>query len=336
MPETADQAFPFDAGAGSGVAESQWRSMARHWLPSGPLVTESSAAALTPTAGAGLQVLVAAGAVWINGHYGEWDAQSALTIGSNTSGTTRVDAIVARLDTVGNDIELDVVAGTPGAGLPALTQDTSTWEILIGSSTLLTGGSSVSVSDWRVMSGYPACNYMIGEVIEWPSGAIPAWALELNGQAVSRTSYAKLYSTWGALFGGGDGTTTFNVMNRKGRVGVGQDTGDTAFDVIGETGGAKTHTLTQAELPSHGHSISSDGSHTHAMANSQAIYTIGSGPNQFGNNAVNTLNGALATSSTIAANGAHFHGGATGSVGSGSSHNNLQPYVTTRYIVRAR
>jgi hypothetical protein len=159
MPVTADSYFPFD---GQEVAEAEWRAMARHWRPSGPLITDLAPAdwdVLQPSAGAGLQVLVEAGSAWIRGHYAEWESQEALTIGANSSGSTRVDAIVARLDATDNLVELDVVAGTPGAGLPALTQDSSTWEILLGSSTLLNGGSSVTVADLRKCVGYSETTY---------------------------------------------------------------------------------------------------------------------------------------------------------------------------------
>jgi hypothetical protein len=136
--------------------------MARHGRPSGPLITDLAPAdwdVLEPSAGAGLQVLVEPGSAWVNGHYAEWETQAELTISANSSGSTRVDAIVARLDATANDIELDVVAGTPGAGLPSLTQDSSTWEILLGSSTLTDGGSSVTVADLRSCVGYSAGSF---------------------------------------------------------------------------------------------------------------------------------------------------------------------------------
>ena len=153
----ANTYLPFDAGAGSAVAESGWRSMAQHWMAPGPLVSGAGVRdALKPTAGAGLQVLVALGEAWVKGHWASWTGSSALTVGANSSGSTRVDAIVIRADFVNNRLELDLVAGTPGAGLPALTQSSSVWEILIGSSTLVSGGSSVTVADLRVMTGWYA------------------------------------------------------------------------------------------------------------------------------------------------------------------------------------
>ena len=154
MAVIANTYLPFDAGAGSAVAESGWRSMAKHWLASGPLVSGAGGLdALKPTAGAGLQVLVALGEAWVQGHWASWTGQSTLTPGANSSGSTRVDAIVIRADFVDNNVELDLVAGTPGAGLPALTQSSSIWEILIGSSTLVSGGTSVTVADLRKLAG---------------------------------------------------------------------------------------------------------------------------------------------------------------------------------------
>jgi microcystin-dependent protein len=54
---------------------------------------------------------------------------------------------------------------------------------------------------------------------------------------------------------GGSGSTHFVLPNLKGRVPVGRDSSQTEFDTLGETGGAKTHTLTEAQMPSHLHSV---------------------------------------------------------------------------------
>ena len=91
----------------------------------------------------------------------------------------------------------------------------------------------------------------------------------------------------------------------SGRVPVGVDTNDTAFDTVEETGGEKTHTLITNELPSHSHEFTF---YKHPMqASSQ--YTAGS----------------IYTSMTTGVTTAK---GATDTKGSGNAHNNLQPYIT--------
>lgn len=87
----------------------------------------------------------------------------------------------------------------------------------------------------------------------------------------------------------------------SGRTLVGVDTGQTEFDTVEETGGAKTHTLTTAEIPAHTHTIP---------------FISGNGANFAGGNVVDTA------------------GGTTGSTGGGRSHNNLQPYITVYYWKR--
>src|SRR5680860_685671 len=74
-----------------------------------------------------------------------------------------------------------------------------------------------------------------------------------DGSAVSRTTYSDLFTIIGTTYGVGNGSTTFNLPDSRGRVAVNKSS-DTEFDTIGEKYGEKVHTLTSAEMPSHTHS----------------------------------------------------------------------------------
>ena len=88
-----------------------------------------------------------------------------------------------------------------------------------------------------------------------------------------------------------------------GRVPVGIDSSDTDFDTAEETGGAKTVSLSTSQLPSHTHSIS---------------YT------DSGEGGAN-INANFFSGIKFSSGGAITH--TTGSTGSGSAHNNVQPYI---------
>lgn len=80
-----------------------------------------------------------------------------------------------------------------------------------------------------------------GTITGWGGSAAPTNWLLCDGSAVSRTLYPSLFAAIGTQYGVGDNATTFNLPNLKGRVPVGRDTAQTEFDVLGETGGTKTH-----------------------------------------------------------------------------------------------
>lgn len=92
-----------------------------------------------------------------------------------------------------------------------------------------------------------------GTVSMFAGATAPVGYLICDGAAVSRTTYAALFAIIGTTYGVGNGTSTFNLPNLKGRVPVGRDTAQTEFNDMGETGGAKTHTLTESEMPVHTH-----------------------------------------------------------------------------------
>lgn len=98
---------------------------------------------------------------------------------------------------------------------------------------------------------------IIGEVRMSALAAEPSGWLFCDGSAISRTTYSDLFSAIGTTFGTGDGSTTFNLPNFKGRtpIGVGQGEETAEGDTTGtdrslaDTGGYETHTLVEAEIP---------------------------------------------------------------------------------------
>lgn len=115
---------------------------------------------------------------------------------------------------------------------------------------------------WLVHNARSTFNVPIGGIIDWPSATLPLggnFAFPY-GQAISRSTYSELFTFLGTTFGVGDGSTTFNLPNLKGRIVAALDNmGDGASagvlnligsgTTLGAAGGAQTHTIAQANLP---------------------------------------------------------------------------------------
>jgi len=86
----------------------------------------------------------------------------------------------------------------------------------------------------------------VGVIVMWGGASIPSnrW-LVCNGQAVNRTTYARLFQRYGTTWGAGDGSTTFNLPNMQDRF----PRGSGASNAIGTNGGADTKTLTAPNVP---------------------------------------------------------------------------------------
>lgn len=206
---------------------------------------------------------------------------------------------------VGRRVKFTVTAGTV-YGLITATAYTSltTVTVVMDSGALDTGLSTVELSILtNTGSSLPTTSFIRtllddkdAETARATLGvALAAWPIGSVFTSVVSTSPA-------TLLGGGTW-----VSFGAGRVLVGLDAGQTEFDTVEETGGAKTHTLTTAEMPTHAHNtdggiVSSSVAAT--MANPGAGGTFGQG--------------SLSTTNA----------------GSGNAHNNLQPYIVVYFWKR--
>lgn len=93
----------------------------------------------------------------------------------------------------------------------------------------------------------------IGAVTPYAGSTAPTNWLLCDGSAVNRTTYASLFSIISTTYGVGNGSTTFNLPDLQNRIPVGKGSG--TFSALNNTGGAETVTLTEAQMPSHLHSI---------------------------------------------------------------------------------
>lgn len=131
-----------------------------------------------------------------------------------------------------------------------------------------------------------------GVILEYAGGSAPAGYLLCDGTAVNRTTYSALFAVIGVTYGPGDGASTFNLPDKRGRVGVGLDNmgGSDAgrlsvANTLGGSGGAATHTLTTNESPNHTHVLSqsghshgvSDPGHSHGFSDPGHSHTPGAG-----------------------------------------------------------
>ena len=177
-----------------------------------------------------------------------------------------------------------------------------------------------------------------GSLMMWPTGSAPAGYLLCNGTAVSRSTYATLFSVVGTTFGAGDGSTTFNLPNYTNRVPYGT--------TVGATGGSAdaivvshTHTATVTD-PGHSHSASSsvtDPGHGHTYpvggtAGGQNGYALFS-YNLIGNGNTANANTGISVSTSInnASTGISV---SNATVGSSGTNANLPPYLGINFIIK--
>lgn len=189
---------------------------------------------------------------------------------------------------------------------------------------------------WQVIGaiGSFAGGVPVGSGFDYWGATAPSGYLLAYGQAVSRTTYAKLFAKLSTTHGTGDGSTTFNLPDKRGRVTVGKDnmggssadrltglSGGINGDTLGATGGAETNTLDATQIPAHQHKVfnSDSGAGTGVSASNVA----NAGASLGGNSSYDI--GGSATAATL---------GLSSSIGGGLAHNNVQPSIVANHIIK--
>ena len=163
-----------------------------------------------------------------------------------------------------------------------------------------------------------------GTVVPWAKSSAPTGWLECDGSAVSRSTYAALFTAIGTTYGAGDGSSTFNLPDLRGGTICGKDnmggsaanrlTSGSTIDgaTLGTAGGAQTHTTSATEMPAHRHAGTYlDGNVSDYLGGSTASYGFAWSPN-------NTAQ--------------HYWT----STGGGTAHANVQPSIVLNYIIKTQ
>jgi len=179
----------------------------------------------------------------------------------------------------------------------------------------------------------------VGLIMPFAGTEIPNGWLRCDGSEISKAQYPRLFASVGGTYGTPSNANNFLLPDLRGRTLIGTGDGPGLTNrVLAATGGAETVALTADEMPAHTHTGTTDsaGDHNHTVSNTvqkTGLNTPGSLDNDSGAGGTEIDNIATATITTSTA-GAHTHSFTTNSTGSGSAHNNMQPFMALNYIIR--
>lgn len=190
-----------------------------------------------------------------------------------------------------------------------------------------------AVNSTKLASGIA---FVAGMVMPFAGTSAPTGWLLAYGQAVSRSTYSSLFTAIGTTYGSGDGSSTFNLPDLRGRVAAGKDNmgGSAASRItssqsnsddpitgatLGDTGGDEVQDLQITHLPSHSHGAGTYAANLTILTTNAGDQTVARPANNDGQSTT-TLNLSVS--------------GNSGSTGSGTAVNNMQPTIILNYIIK--
>ena len=239
-------------------------------------------------------------------------ADARTNLGLGTISTQAASAVAITGGSITGITDLALADGGTGASTAADARTN------LGLSTMATqAASAVAITGGTIAGVTITGGSLTGVVVPFAGSTAPTGSLLCFGQAVNRTTYAALFAIIATAYGVGDGSTTFNVPDLRGRSIAGVDNmGGTAAGritaagsgitgtTLGASGGTQTHTLITAEMPSH----------THALSDPYPGVNTGGSWQQNGG----SYGGSISS---------------IGSTGGGGAHQNTQPTMMINYII---
>ena len=199
----------------------------------------------------------------------------------------------------------------------------------------------------------------VGAMNAYAGSSAPSGWLLCNGAAVSRSTYSALFSVVSTAYGAGDGSTTFNVPDLRGRVPFGLNSANSDVDDLSDNDGIVTlanrrprhahsaSTSVAAHDLNHGHGASvSDPGHAHAIgarpnSTSGATYNAATTASNLGDNGNVVRAATTGISVTVNSTGTWTvgHSASTsvgpGAPGAGGTPTDTVPYIVVNYLIKA-
>jgi microcystin-dependent protein len=254
------------------------------------------------------------------------------TLNQNTSGSSA--------SCTGNSATATSLAGGGAGQIPYNTGSGATSFLAAGTSGQLLQSNGTSAPSWVASPGVPT-----GSLFPYAGSSAPTGYLLCDGSAVSRTTYATLFGVLSTTYGAGNGSTTFNLPDLRGRMPLGAGTGvglnasgtgtpsGTAQTArtAGQWGGEETHLLTSSEMPQHNHTgvtgyMSANASHAHTLQN------LASSTGSTTYNIQDRLGASNTTLYTNYTNTDHYH--TIPYDGSSTRHATMPPFIVANYIIK--
>jgi microcystin-dependent protein len=218
--------------------------------------------------------------------------------------------------------------------------------------------------EWILRGAFAGAVVPLGVALPFFATALPGSNFAFPfGQAISRTTYAALFTLFGTTYGAGDGATTFNLPDLRGYLLAGKDDmggaaasritaahSGIAGSTLGAAGGAETVTLASGHMPVHSHGVNdpthahgvSDPTHAHGVSDPTHAHSVLAVPNQTAGAQSGTGAFGAATQTTISTDGAATGIGiaaaatgiSIGNAGSSLEHQNMPPTRICNFIMR--